>query len=336
MSLLRIIKNQTLPLAMLLGTAAYFLLADVACLAPLKPVAWRFVGVATPLLIFLMLFFTFCRVSPRQVLPVRWHALLLGLQSAAGVAVALWLVLARPAGGTAALGQGVLACVVCPTAMAAAVITGKLGGNAGSLTAYTLESNLLSAVLITLLFPLVNAGHGVPSATVFAALLTKVVALLLVPFVAAQAVRRYLPRLHAVCLALKDAAFYLWACSLTMVMAQALRIVFINLGRPLLVGLLAAAATGVCCAQFAVGRAVGARYGERISGGQALGQKNTVFGIWITLLCLESTAAVALGAYVVAQNVINSWQLWRKRKNDTARGVAAEMKGEEQKLVGEK
>lgn len=303
---------------MLLGTAAYFLLADVACLSPLKPVAWDVVHVATPVLIFLMLFFTFCRVSPREVLPVRWHAVLLGLQSVASVAVALWLMQARPAAPAAAVGQGVLACVVCPTAMAAAVITGKLGGNAGSLTAYTLESNLLSALLITVLFPLVNAGHGAPAASVFAVLLVKVVALLLVPFAAAQAVRRYLPRLHAACLRLKDAAFYLWACSLTMVMAQALRIVFINLGHPLLVALLVAVATAVCCAQFAAGRAIGARYGERISGGQALGQKNTVFGIWVTLAYLESTAAVALGAYVVAQNLINSWQLWRKRRNDAA------------------
>ena len=52
--------------------------------------------------------------------------------------------------------EGTMVCLICPTATAAAVITGKLGGSAASLTTYTLLSNLLAAVIVPLVFPLVE------------------------------------------------------------------------------------------------------------------------------------------------------------------------------------
>lgn len=52
--------------------------------------------------------------------------------------------------------EGAMVCLICPTATAAAVITGKLGGSASSLTTYTLLSNLLAAVVVPLVFPWVE------------------------------------------------------------------------------------------------------------------------------------------------------------------------------------
>lgn len=52
--------------------------------------------------------------------------------------------------------EGAMVCLICPTATAAAVITGKLGGSASSLTTYTLLSNLLAAVAVPLVFPWVE------------------------------------------------------------------------------------------------------------------------------------------------------------------------------------
>jgi bile acid:Na+ symporter, BASS family len=65
---------------------------------------------------------------------------------------------------------------------------------------------------------------------------------------------------------------------------------------------------------FAIGKAVGRHYDASISAGQALGQKNTIVGIWLTLTFLNPLAAVAPGAYVVWQNLVNGWQLWYKEK----------------------
>lgn len=52
--------------------------------------------------------------------------------------------------------EGAMVCLICPTATAAAVITGKLGGSVSALTTYTLLSNILAAVAVPLLFPLVE------------------------------------------------------------------------------------------------------------------------------------------------------------------------------------
>ena len=61
-------------------------------------------------------------------------------------------------------------------------------------------------------------------------------------------------------------------------------------------------------------KAVGYHYGDSISAGQALGQKNTVVGIWLTIAFLNPIASIAPCAYVVWQNLINAWQLWYKQK----------------------
>ena len=51
-----------------------------------------------------------------------------------------------------------------------------------------------------------------------------------------------------------------------------------------------------------------------MSAGQAMGQKNTVVGIWIALMFLDPLAALAPGAYVIWQNLVNAWQIWYKEK----------------------
>ena len=73
-----------------------------------------------------------------------------------------------------------------------------------------------------------------------------------------------------------------------------------------------------CCIQFYLGKRIGGYYGERISGGQALGQKNTVLAIWMAYTYLNPLASVGPGSYVLWQNIINSWQLWKMRKREAA------------------
>ncbi len=65
---------------------------------------------------------------------------------------------------------------------------------------------------------------------------------------------------------------------------------------------------------FGIGKFVGGFWGNSIDGGQALGQKNTVVGIWLMLSFLNPTAVIAPCAYVIWQNLINAVQLWYKGK----------------------
>lgn len=52
---------------------------------------------------------------------------------------------------------------------------------------------------------------------------------------------------------------------------------------------------------------------DRISGGQSLGQKNTILAIWIGTTYLNPTSGIIMGAYMLWQNVCNALQLSYKR-----------------------
>lgn len=111
-----------------------------------------------------------------------------------------------------------------------------------------------------------------------------------------------------------DAAFYLWAVALAIVSGQTVRSL-VNSDAPVFVELLIALAGLItCCIQFYLGKRIGGHYGERISGGQALGQKNTVLAIWMAYTYLNPLSSVGPGSYVLWQNIINSWQLWKREK----------------------
>ena len=75
--LLRFIKNWTLPLAMLAGTAGYFFFARVPLLAPVKPCLNGLIALLTPTLIFAQLLLTFCKVEVHELKPKAWHGWLL-------------------------------------------------------------------------------------------------------------------------------------------------------------------------------------------------------------------------------------------------------------------
>ena len=315
----RFLKNWTLPVAMVTGTLVYFLFARTPFLAPAKPLINSVVSVLTPLLIFAQLLLTFCKVEVRDLKPKRWHGWLILFQLLACLLMALLLVYCPMNLVYHEVFEAAMVCLICPTATAAAVITGKLGGSASSLTTYTLLSNLLAAVTVPLVFPWVEPHADVSFLTAFLKILSKVFPLLLCPFLLAWFLRVFVPRLHAWLLGFHDAASYLWGVALAIVSGQTVRSL-VNSTAPVSVEwLIALAGLVTCCLQFYLGKRIGGHYKERISGGQALGQKNTVLAIWMAYTYLNPLASVGPGSYVLWQNIINSWQLWKKRKREEAR-----------------
>ena len=313
--IIKFVKDWSLPLGIMTGIMVYAAFHFISFLNPLKPAASVFADHLVPLLLFVMLFFTFCKVDPKEMKVSRWHLWLAAIQivSCAAIAIPLHFF---PDFSHADIAEGAMVCLICPTATAAAVITGKLGGNETSLTTYTILSNLIAAVVIPLFFPLVAGHSGASFFAEFIMILKKVFPLLILPFLLAWAVRVFLPGLHALILKYCGSlAFYLWSFSLIMVIAQALRSI-VNSSAPAYVQwCLAIAGLLTCILQFAAGKAIGGRYKDRISAGQALGQKNTVFAIWVSLTWLSPAVSIAPSSYILWQNLINSWQLWRKQKN---------------------
>lgn len=313
--MLQFLKNWTLPVAMLVGAASYCLFAYFPWLSPLKPYVHSTVSYLTPILIFVMLFVTFCKVSYRELKPRRWHGWLLLFQLVACLFLGGLLYLFSDWDYKVEV-EAAMVCIICPTATAAAVVTAKLGGNASSLTTYTILSNLLAAIVVPILFPLVEPHADMGFWSAFGVILGKVFPLLIAPFLVAMLVRRFFPTLLARIVALHDLAFYLWSVALAIVVAQTIRSVVhseAEVSTLLLIGL---AGLLACALQFFLGKQIGGHYHDRISGGQALGQKNTVFAIWMAYTYLNPLASLGPGSYVLWQNLINSWQLWRKRKRD--------------------
>ena len=68
-------------------------------------------------------------------------------------------------------------------------------------------------------------------------------------------------------------------------------------------------------------RAIGRRYGDPAAGGQSLGQKNTVLAVWMAQSFLDPISSVAPTAYIVFQNFVNSYQIWRKDRERTENRV---------------
>lgn len=309
--MIKFIKNWTLPISMLIGTLAYLMFAKLSFLAPVKPYIHSFVSFITPWLIFAQLLLTFCKIDFKELKPKLWHLWLLLIQGFSCVLASAVLLLVPMGELFVGIWEGMMVCLICPTATAAAVITGKLGGNAATLTTYTLFSNLLGAIMVPLVFPLVEPHEGLTFWSAFLKILSKVFPLLLAPFFVALFLKHYLKTLHRWLMDHSGMAFYIWAFALALVMGQTARSLINSDASAWLVAL---GGLFTCVVQFFFGKRIGSMYNDRISAGQALGQKNTVLAIWMAAAYLHPLATIAPGSYVLWQNIINSYQLWKKRK----------------------
>lgn len=336
MDIVRKIKDWMLPVAMVTGAALYllyhFMPAPVHMAGPVLEVI---VDVAQPLMIFTMLFLTFCRIEPKDLKPHRWHWWLLltqgGLFILLGI-LAVWILRANPDSSQSAviLIECAMLCLIAPTATAAAVVTRKLGGDVSGLTTYIVLINLLVAVLVPLVVPLVQPHTDLDFWESFSLIMAKVFPLLITPCLCAWLVRYLAPHLHARLMKHPDLPFYIWALALTLAIAMTTKaIVHTELSAGLI--LMMSLVSLVCCAfQFAAGRFVGSRYRPRrsvspdleergrevrkVTAGQAMGQKNTIFVIWMAITFMTPETAIVGGLYSIWHNIYNSWQLYRAGK----------------------
>jgi hypothetical protein len=69
---------------------------------------------------------------------------------------------------------------------------------------------------------------------------------------------------------------------------------------------------GTCALQFMLGHRAGKGPKDSLTAGQALGQKNTGFLIWLGYNYLTPVTSVAGGLYAIWQNLFNSWELYQK------------------------
>lgn len=312
--LIEFVKKWTLPVSMVAGTLGYVVFHKVEFLAPAKPFVWEAVKIVTPLLIFIQLFLTFCKVRMDSLRLTRWHIVLIVFQILSSAAVASVLVFVPMDEIYREIFEGAMVCLICPTATAAAVITDKMGGSAARITIYTLISNLVTAIFVPVVFPLVEVHSEMGFAAAFFRILSKVFPLLICPFLLALLLKYLLPKVHDFFRDRSHWAFYIWAIALALVTGQTVRSLHVSTAPSLIIWSVAGVSVLCCAVQFFLGKKVGGRYGDRITAGQALGQKNTVFAIWMAYTYLNPLSSLAPGTYVLWQNIFNGWQLWRLEK----------------------
>ena len=290
----RNVKTVAMPMVMVVGA---LLCRPISALE-----AWMH-QMITPTLIFLMLFVTFCRVKPRQMKPSMLHVWLLLFQTVVCIGVYLAL---RPLNDIVA--QGAMICVLAPVAMAAVVIGGMLGANVATMATYSLLCNMA----VALLAPVILTFTGTGTCT-FTQILARIAPLLVMPFAAAQFCRFVFPKAAQWVGDHSQISFYMWLASLLVIIGRTTAFIIDLHDASLSTELwLAFAALVICLVQFKVGRMLGRRYGDPAAGGQSLGQKNTVLAVWMAQSFLNPISSIAPTAYIVWQNFVNSYQIWRK------------------------
>ena len=344
MSFRQFIDRYALIIAMSIGAAGY-------------PWFHRINGMMSPL-IFLMLFFTFCKINPLDLRLRKWHWIVLAVQLLLTAAVYYGLMAIGDRlltmgyelseGDVALVAQGLMMCVIMPTATAAPIIAGKLGGSIQNLTTFSLLSNIATAVIVPAFFPIVNPAAGIAFAPAMLQILKRIAPLLLGPFLAAWLLRLGVERYHrnrgeeksfTLNKTWASMPFYLWVVLLIVLMGKITHTLVHQEYSPWVIALLCAGALVTCAMQYLLGRWIGyhfpasshggdyqditinpaaANYSiqerSRITAGQAFGQKNTALGIWMAQMYLNPLSSIGPAAYIIWQNLINSYQLWKAGK----------------------
>ena len=334
------IDRYALIIAMLIGAVGY---------------PWfRHVSWLLPPLICLMLFFTFCKINPLDLRLRKWHGIVLAVQMVLTAVVYYGLLaigerlLAMGYGLTegdiALVAQGLMVCVIMPTATAAPIIAGKLGGSIQNLTTFSLLSNIATAVIVPAFFPVVHTEAGIEFVAAMLLILRRVTPMLLGPFVAAWLLRlvyewyykqKGTPRRFTLSKRWASMPFYLWILLLIVLISQITYTLLTQEYSGWAIVALCVGSLVACLLQFMLGRWIGYRFPatshgadyqdilinpaaaaysiaqkSRITAGQAFGQKNTALGIWMAQMYLHPLSSIGPAAYIIWQNLLNSYQLW--------------------------
>ena len=307
-------RKFALPCSLVLGALGYLIFANVPFLQPLGDAVGPRLVELMPVVLFALLYVTFCKIEIKEMKPKAWHFVLQLIRTSLALLMVIAICLFGKNYETKVILEGAFICFICPTAAAVAVVTEKLGGSIGSLTTYTVIANIFTMIIIPSLFPMVEKGADVSFLYMSMMVFRNVTTVLVVPLLLALLSRKFLLRFVDKVKSVKDLGFYMWCFNLTILMGETLRNFLHATVSGWILALLLIVPLAVCLVQFAIGKAVGRHWDASISAGQALGQKNTIVGIWLTLTFLNPLAAVAPGAYVVWQNLVNGWQLWYKEK----------------------
>lgn len=308
------IKSAMLPIAIIGGALFY---------------KWmHYLYFLSPYLLFAMLFITYCKLDFKDFKPRRGHIYLIIIQI---VLTALLYFAILPANRTVA--EGIAMCSFMPTATAAPVITSMLGGSLAFVATFSLADNTLVAILGPVVLAAVGEHPEISLLQSSMMIMSKVAPLLILPIASALLLRKFVPKFHKEIVSHQEWSFYIWAVSLFIIVGNCVSFTINHWSADAVYSIIAMffGALIVCLIQFAIGRRIGKyiavancqedTHRLQVSSAQGLMQKNTVLGVWIALAFLNPMSSVAPAAYILWQNCLNSFQIWKyqsKKQNHYA------------------
>lgn len=307
----QIFRDWMLPGAIVLGVSLYLLYYYTPALHFNERLLHLIVSEGQRVVIATLLFFQFVKISPHDLKLTRWHLLALAFQ--VGLFLILAFVISRiQRGDVRMLLECAMLCLVCPTASAAGVITEKLGGDLAGTVSYVVMINVAATFLIPLVIPMVNPSATMEFWSYVGHIALKVFPVLVLPGLVAWTFRYTTHKAQRKLMRWSSSSFYVWGVGLTLAMILATRALMESrLGIWAICGIVAVSM--LCCfIQFFTGRHIGRSALDNLTAGQALGQKNTGFLIWLGYNYMTPVTSVAGGLYAVWQNLFNSWELYRK------------------------
>jgi bile acid:Na+ symporter, BASS family len=268
----------------------------------LVPYGYEYVFLIRYLLI-IMLFFSFLDIRIEKGIVKKNHFVILLV--IISVSIAVYLII-NPFNSI--LAQSAFIAAIAPTAIGAPVVTSLKKGNVGFVVFSLVLNNIVIALLIPFLLPLLVSGNTNIS---IGKVLFPIVVTISVPFVAAQLIKHILPKIWKKLFGWKDSSFYILMATIYIAISDASNYIRSELITSYeIIFLIALVSVFLCVLFFTLGWFIG---GKEFSAeaSQALGQKNNAFTIWVSLSFISPAATLGPVFYVLAQNIYISWDLYR-------------------------
>jgi BASS family bile acid:Na+ symporter len=195
---------------------------------------------------------------------------------------------------------------MAPTATAAPVMTQFLEGRVQYVMVAVVVTNSFSALVLPLALPML-APEAAMAVNVQGLLST--LSIIVLPLALAQALKRWLPQSLDVLRKCQGVSFYVWLLATYLATARATVFITLESGTPFIELVeIAAVAMILCAVNFSLGHWLGGvEWAQEM--GQSLGQKNTLFMIWVCLTFLNPAIALGPTFYIVFQNLYNAYLL---------------------------
>jgi len=318
--IVKFLKDWSLPVAMVVGILLYLVYYYIPALKPIGPAAYSSIKFIQPILIFVMLFLQFNKVSPHDLKVQKWHVIVATIQCLFFVCLAVIASFVKDESLKLIIESAML-CFLCPTATAAGVLTSKLGGTIAATMTYVVLINCLVSLLFPAILPLLVPDSDYTFMQSFLMVARKVFSILILPCLLAWVIRYTMRKVQIFFMRYTEIAFYVWLIALTLALTMSTRQLMHSHVRAWVAIAICLVSFASCLLQFFIGHRVGRRFGEveRVTAGQSFGQKNTVFAIWLGYTFLSPVTSVVGGFYSIMHNVVNSWELYQVRKKAAAK-----------------